>query len=57
MEVVEEQGQAVAQKQGQIKITVCLSLSGIAEGGQEVYDEFQKQIGEMEANAALGERK
>ena len=57
MEVVEEQGQAVAQKQGQIKITVCLSLSGVAEGGQEVYDEFQKQIGEMEANAALGERK
>ena len=57
MEVVEEQGQAVAQKQGQIKITVCLSLSGIAEGGQKVYDEFQKQIGEMEDNAALGERK
>ena len=57
MEAVEEQGQAVAQKQGQIKITVCLSLSGVAEGGQEVYDEFQKQISEMEANATLGERK
>ena len=56
MEVVEEQSQAVAQKQGQIKITVCMSLSGIAEGSQKVYDEFQKQIGEMEANAALGER-
>ena len=31
MEVVEEQGQAVEQKQGQVKITVCMSLSGIAE--------------------------
>ena len=57
MEAVEEKGQAVAQEQGQIKITVCLSLSGVAEGGQEVYDEFQKQISEMEANATLGERK
>ena len=57
MEAVEEKGQAVAQEQGQIKITVCLSLSGVAEGGQEVYDEFQKQITEMEANATLGERK
>ena len=45
MEVAEEQSQAVAQKQGQIKITVCMSLSGIAEGSQKVYDEFQKQIG------------
>ncbi len=58
MQVVEDQkDQAVEAKQGQIKITVCLSLSGIAEGGEEVYAEFQKQISEMEANAALGERK
>ena len=58
MQVVEDQqDQAVEAKQGQIKITVCLSLSGIAEGGEEVYKEFQKQITEMEANAALGERK
>ena len=58
MQVVEDQkDQAVEAKQGQIKITVCLSLSGIAEGGAEVYAEFQKQISEMEANAALGERK
>jgi NADH-quinone oxidoreductase subunit F len=58
MQVVEDQqDQAVEAKQGQIKITVCLSLSGIAEGGEEVYKEFQKQISEMEANAALGERK
>ena len=34
-----------------------MSLSGIAEGGEEVYAEFQKQIAEMEANATLGERK
>ncbi len=57
MEAVEEQGQAVAEKQGQIKITVCLSLSGVAEGGNEVYAEFQKQISEMQADAKLGERK
>ena len=58
MQVVEDQkDQAVEAKQGQIKITVCLSLSGIAEGGKEVYAEFQKQIAEMEANATLGERK
>ena len=58
MEVVaDQQDKAVEAKQGQIKITVCLSLSGIAEGGKEVYAEFQKQIAEMEANATLGERK
>ena len=57
MEAVAEKSQAVAQKQGQIKITVCLSLSGVAEGGNEVYAEFQKQISEMEADATLGERK
>ena len=58
MQVVEDQkDQAVEAKQGQIKITVCLSLSGVAEGGEEVYAEFQKQISEMEANAELGERK
>ena len=44
MEAVAEKGQAVAQKQGQIKINVCLSLSGIAEGGEEDYKEIQKQI-------------
>ena len=49
MEVVaDQQDQAVEAKQGKIKITVCLSLSGIAEGGEEVYAEFQKQIAEME---------
>ena len=58
MQVVEDQkDQAVEAKQGQIKITVCLSLSGIAEGGEDVYKEFQKQISEMEADATLGERK
>ena len=33
MEAVEEQAQATEEKQGTVKITVCLSLSGVAEGG------------------------
>ncbi|MEK9627487.1 MAG: NADH-ubiquinone oxidoreductase-F iron-sulfur binding region domain-containing protein [Nitrospinota bacterium] len=57
MEVVEDQqDQAVAAEQGQIKITVCKSLSGIAEGAEEVYAEFEKQISEMKANATLGDK-
>ena len=43
MQVVEDQkNQAVEAEQGQIKITVCLSLSGIAEGGEEVYADLEK---------------
>ncbi|GJL79084.1 MAG: NADH dehydrogenase [Nitrospinaceae bacterium] len=56
MEAVEEQAQATQEKQGTVKITVCLSLSGVAEGGQEVYKEFEKQIAAMSANAELGDR-
>ncbi len=56
MDAVQEQAQAVEEKQGTIKITVCLSLSGVAEGGKEVYQEFEKQIAEMQANAELGDR-
>ncbi len=56
MEAVQEQAQATAEKQGTVKITVCLSLSGVAEGGKEVYAEFEKQIAAMQANAELGDR-
>ncbi len=57
MEVTEAQPQATKEKQETVKITVCLSLSGVAEGGKEVYDEFQKQIKELEANAELGDKR
>ena len=56
MEVAEAQPQATEQGKGTVKITVCLSLSGVAEGGEKVYEEFEKQIAEMEASAELGER-
>lgn len=56
MPVAEAQPQATEEKTGTIKITICLSLSGVAEGGKEVYAEFEKQIAEMQANAELGER-
>ena len=57
MEAVEEKTQATEESKGTVKITVCLSLSGVAEGGEKVYAEFQKQIAEMEGKAELGERK
>ncbi|MFQ5443057.1 MAG: NADH-ubiquinone oxidoreductase-F iron-sulfur binding region domain-containing protein [Nitrospinales bacterium] len=60
MSVVEEAPATAAQTadtdKGTIKITVCLSLSGVAEGGKEVYKELQKQIGELEGSVELGER-
>ncbi|MFQ5674025.1 MAG: NADH-ubiquinone oxidoreductase-F iron-sulfur binding region domain-containing protein [Nitrospinales bacterium] len=40
-----------------IKITVCLSLSGVAEGGHEVYKEIEKQIAELNADVELGDKK
>ena len=46
MEAVEEKTQATEEIKGTVKITVCLSLSGVAEGGEKVYAEFQKQIAE-----------
>ena len=57
MEAVEEKTQATEEIKGTVKITVCKSLSGIAEGAEKVYAEFEKQIAEMESKAELGERK
>ena len=57
MEAVEEKTQATEEGKGTVKITICKSLSGIAEGAEQVYAEFQKQIAEMEGKAELGERK
>ena len=56
MEAVEEQAQATEEKQGTVKITICHSLSGIAEGAEEIYQEFEKQITAMSANAELGDK-
>ena len=53
MEAVETKEQATEQNKGTVKITVCKSLSGIAEGSELVYQEFEKQIKELEANAEL----
>ena len=36
MEAVEEKPQATEEIKGTVKITVCLSLSGVAEGGEKV---------------------
>ena len=57
MEVAEAQPQATKLGNETVKITVCLSLSGIAEGGQKVYDEIEKQIGEMKSDTELAEKK
>jgi NADH:ubiquinone oxidoreductase subunit E len=51
MTMVDEQAQATAEAKGTVKITVCLSLSGVAEGAKDVYKEFEKQLAEMGANA------
>ena len=56
MEAVEEQSAQTGEKKGTIKVTVCLSLSGLAEGAMEVYKEFEKQIDELGATAELQER-
>lgn len=50
------QPQATGQEKGTIKITVCMSLSGVAEGAKEVYAEFQKLIEEHQGSAELSER-
>ena len=54
MEAVETKEQATGQSKGTVKITICKSLSGIAEGAELVHQEFEKQIKELEANAELG---
>lgn len=60
MSVVEEAPATAAQTadtdKGTVKITVCLSLSGVAEGGKEVYKELQKQIGELNGSVELREK-
>lgn len=56
MTMVDEQAQATTEAKGTVKITVCLSLSGVAEGAKDVYKEFEKQIAEMSANAELGDK-
>ena len=43
MEAVETQEQATEQEKGTVKITICKSLRGIAEGAELVYQEFEKQ--------------
>ena len=45
------------QDKDTVKITVCLSLSGVAEGAMEVYKEIEKQIEELKVNVDLGEKK
>ena len=53
MPVAEAQPQATGTKKETIKVTVCLSLSGLAEGGMEVFKEFEKQIAEHQADAEI----
>ncbi len=56
MPVAEEKELATDKQKGTIKITVCKSLSGIAEGAEKVYSEFEKQIAAMGANAEMGDK-
>jgi NADH-quinone oxidoreductase subunit F len=56
MEAVAEQAKASSTKKDTVKITVCKSLSGIAEGAEEVYKEFEKQIEENQAAAEIMEK-
>ncbi len=56
MPVAEAQPQVTETKKETIKVTVCLSLSGIAEGGMNVYKEFEKQIAEHQADAEIAEK-
>ncbi len=56
MEAVAEQAKASSTKKDTVKITVCKSLSAIAEGAEEVYKEFEKQIEENHAAAEIMEK-
>lgn len=56
MPVAEAQPQATETKKETIRVTVCLSLSGLAEGGLDVYKEFEKQIAEHQADAEIAEK-
>ncbi len=59
MAAVQEAPKAAGKAEGKetIKVTVCLSLSGLAEGGMEVYKEFEKQLAELKEDVELGEKK
>ena len=59
MDAVQEAPKAAteAKENEKIKVTVCLSLSGLAEGGMEVYNEFEKQLSELKENVELGDKK
>ena len=59
MPVIEQIPELVEKEQETecTKITVCLSLSGVAEGGLKVYEEIEKQIAEMGADIKLDEKK
>ena len=58
MSVAEAVPAAMAQAEGKqtIKITVCLSLSGVAEGGLLVYKELEKQIAQLNGSVELGQK-
>lgn len=56
MEAMAEQAEASSTKKDTVKITVCKSLSGIAEGAEKVYEEFEKQIEENQATAEIMEK-
>lgn len=56
MEAVQEAPATAATGKGTTKITVCLSLSGIAEGAMDVYKEFEKQLAGIQGSVELGER-
>ncbi len=56
MDAVQEAPAGTQTGKETIKITVCLSLSGLAEGGMDVYKEFEKQIAGLQGGVELGER-
>ncbi len=56
MEAVAEQAKASGTQKDTVKITVCKSLSGIAEGAEKVFAEFEKQIEEHKADATIMEK-
>ena len=56
MEAVETMPVTAATGSNTIKVTVCLSLSGIAEGAMGVYKEFEKQLAAINGSVELGEK-
>lgn len=56
MEAVQEAPATTETGKQTVKITVCLSLSGIAEGAMDVYKEFEKQLAGLQGSVELGEK-